>query len=609
MDAFRSALLLTLLVAPGSAAGERRVAEFELTDHRGATTRLTDGEARAVVVVFLGVECPLANLYAQRLAELHAEFAPRGIRFLAVNSNRHDGPAALSRFAREHKLPFPYLKDPGAKVADDFGAERTPEAFVLDADRRVRYRGRIDDQFTPGRQKASVTSRDLANVLNELLAGKPVSVPETPAVGCRIGRDPRPSASAGVTYTRDVAPILQRHCQSCHRPNQVAPFALTTYEDAKSWSGTITEVVAEGRMPPWHANPAHGRFANDPRLGNAAKAKIAEWVRLGCPEGDPVDLPPAQAFPEGWSIPVPDRVIAMPEPFRVPAEGIIDYQYVEIDPGFAEDVWVSAAEVRPGNRRVVHHCMVFLRPPGVAGTDAWEAGELGSFCLAGFAPGTPPMTLPDGMAKRIPAGWRLLFVLHYTSVGTPQEDRTAIGLKIVPASEVHKEAATRILRDDDLHIPPYAPAYRVEKQWLADRDYVLLALSPHMHLRGKSFRYDLTYPDGSAEVLLDVSAYDFNWQHRYVLAEPTRVPAGSTLRCKAVYDNSADNPANPDPSATVVMGRQNTDEMFNGYFELALADQDLVAEASARRTLWRVDAAVVALAVALVVRRRIRTRK
>jgi peroxiredoxin len=578
------------------------IADFELADARGASHRLVDGEPKAIVVVFLGIDCPLANLYAPRLRELHEEFAPRGVRFIAINSNRHDALTDIARFTKEHRLTFPYVKDPDGSIAGAFQAERTPESFVLDAGRKVRYRGRIDDQYTPGLQRAKVTRRDVAEALSELLAGKAVSVPESPATGCFINRHRDrvgTSLKEPPTYCRDIAPIIQRHCVACHRPGQIAPFSLTSYKKVRDWADTIAEVVEAGRMPPWSADPAHGKFANDPTLSAADKRLIEEWVRQGCHEGDLADLPPPRTFSEGWSIPEPDRVFAIPQPFAVPAEGVIEYQNFEVDPGFTKDVWVTAAEVRPGNRRVVHHCTVFLRAPGVGGDDISESGKLGSFCLTAYAVGTPPLQLPAGMAKRIPAGWKLLFVIHYVSVGTPQEDRTEVGLKFVPADQVRKEVATRLVHDEEIAIPPGAKDHRIEKSWKVEHDLLLLSMFPHMHLRGKSFRYEADYPDGTSETLLNVPAYDFNWQHRYDLAEPKRIPAGTTLRCWALYDNSASNLANPDPTATVRTGRQTWDEMFNGYFEVALADEDLLAErdASVCARWWRLGgiAALVVL--------------
>lgn len=327
-------------------------------------------------------------------------------------------------------------------------------------------------------------------------------------------------------------------------------------------------------MPPWHADPRYGRFSNDARLSDLEKSRILDWARGGAPEGDPADSPPPPVLSDGWNIPGPDMVLSMPAPFTVPARGVVDYQYFEVDPGFREDRWIRGAEIRPGNRRVVHHCNVFLKAPG-SRNDIDTPGELGSYCLAATTPGALPWLLPTGMAKRIPAGWRLVFVVHYTPVGTVQKDQTQIGLLFDDPATVRKEVATNLLFDPDLRIPPHVADHRVERSRRFDEDVLLLSMFPHMHLRGRSFRYEAIFPDGRSEILLDVPRYDFNWQNRYELAEPRRLPAGTVLRCVAHYDNSAGNPANPDPGATVRAGKQSWDEMFNGYYDIALADQDL----------------------------------
>jgi peroxiredoxin len=567
---------LALLLVAGAPAGNPVIDSFALPDAAGVTRRLDDWrDRRLVVVAFLSADCPLAKLYAPRLLELEREFDPRGVAFVGIFPNGHDSPSAIARFRREHGIDFPLLRDEGARVADRLGATRTPEALVLDEPRAVRYRGRIDDQYDTGTRRAKPGRRDLAEALEELLTDRPVSVPATAATGCVIDRAAREPGGRDVTYCRDVAPLLQKRCVTCHRAGQVAPFALTSYRSAAGRAETIREMLEGGRMPPWHADPRYGHFANDARMPDSEKQVVYDWIAAGCPEGDPADLPPPRTFPDSWTIPGPDLVVSLPEPFTVPAQGTLEYQFIDVDPGFREDKWVRAAEVRPSNRKVVHHCSVYLRPPQSAEPAA--AGELGSYCLIPWTPGTGPMVFPEGMAKLVPAGWHFLFVMHYTPVGSEQTDQTSLALTFADPNAVRQEVATKIMMDLDLCIPPHAADHRVEQTWRVKRPVLLLALFPHMHLRGKSFRYDVTYPDGSAEVLLEVPRYDFNWQHRYDLAEPKRLPAGSLLRCTAVYDNSADNPANPDPEATVRAGQQSWDEMFNGYFDVALVDEDRTA--------------------------------
>jgi peroxiredoxin len=557
-----------------------KIEDFTLRDYRGGERKLSDwADKKLIAIAFLGVDCPLAGLYGHRLEELSQEFRSKGVQFVGINSNQQDAIADIDRYVREHRLTIPVLKDAGNHVADQFDARRTPEVFLLDEMRVVRYQGRIDDQYSVGAARAKVGRRDLAIAIEELLAGKVVSQPVTEAPGCLISRVRSLPRTGQVTYTKDIAAILQQHCLNCHRPGNVAPFSLTNYQEAASWADTIREVVNDGRMPPWHANPEHGKYANDPRLSEQTKKLINDWVKDGVPEGQPADLVIPTKLAHGWAISGPDAVVSIAQPFKVPSSGIVDYQYFDVDPGFKEDKWVSQAEIRPGNRAVVHHCTAFLKPPGH--DSAVLVGELGSVCLAATAPGTPPMKLPEGMAKRIPAGWHFVFVIHYTSNGTEQMDQTSIGLVFADPKKVKKEVATQIVLDTELNIPPHEPNHRVEHTTSFDRDVLLLALFPHMHLRGKDFRFEAEYPDGKREILLDVPRYDFNWEHRYELAEPKLLPAGTIVHVIGHYDNSANNPFNPDPNVTVHTGSQITDEMFNGYIEVALADQDLTRQATA----------------------------
>lgn len=551
----------------------------ELRDARGAIRRLEEWQNhRALVVVFLGVECPLSNLYAPALVSLARELEPLDTQLIGVDSNQQDTLGEINAFAQRHQLTFPIVKDVASRLADRLEAKRVTEAFVLDRRGIVRYSGRIDDQYGIGVRRAAPSRRDLAEAVAEVVKGRAVTTPVTEAAGCFISRNSRPAASGEVTYFRDVAPIFRAHCQNCHRHGQVAPFALATYDDALAWAETIGEVVEQRRMPPWHADPRYGRFANDPSMSDAERQTILRWIECGTPAGAPTDSPPPFDTKEDdeWAIGRPDASVGMPRPFQVPAEGVIEYQTFDLDPGFAEDRWIEAVEIRPGNRAVVHHATVYLKPPG--GDDPVEQGTLGSFCLAATAPGTPPLVLPDGMAKRVSAGWHFLLLVHYVTVGSPQSDQTMIGLKLSDRQRVRKEVATRLLLDDTLRIPPGAANYRVERAVRCSDDLLLLSMFPHMHLRGKSFRYEAHFPDGRNEILLNVPRYDFDWQNRYDLAEPMRLPAGTVVRCVAEYDNSAANPRNPDASATVLAGPLSTDEMFNGYFDVALADQDLQAQ-------------------------------
>ncbi|AGA27978.1 redoxin domain-containing protein [Singulisphaera acidiphila] len=543
---------------------------FRLQDFRGAWHASDEVRDRKLIVLaFLGVDCPVANRYAPTLAELAGEFGPQGVAFFAVDANRQDGLTAMGRFADVNKLSFPFLKDAGNVLADRLGVERTPEVVVLDEARKVRYRGRVDDQFTQAAHRPSPTRRDLAVALGELLAGREVSTPTTAAVGCRIGRA-RPPGKGSVTYSGQVARVLRDRCVVCHRPGEIAPFALTSYEEAAGWADSIAEVVREGRMPPWHASPDHGKFRNEARLTDEEKAAIAAWAADGAPRGNPVEPPAPSPHAAGWRIPEPDLVVELPRAVEVPASGVLPYQNFTIDLKLDHDIWVKASQVRPQNPAVVHHLVVYALPPGQS-----SGNPLDHDIIAMYSPGMPPRILPEGTAKVIPAGAKLLVQVHYTPRGTPQTDRSRIGLSFADRATVRKRMTSAIAINYEFRIPPKTADYPATAEHRFNQDYILYALLPHMHLRGKSFRYEAEYPDGRREVLLDVPRYEFDWQNAYVLDEPKPMPEGTVMRCLARFDNSVDNPNNPDPSRLVTFGEQTNDEMLVGYMDVTLGYQDL----------------------------------
>jgi peroxiredoxin len=559
-------MLLTLLlsaVIAGETSVGRTIDPFELRDFRGKVHKLADhADHKALVVVFLGNECPLANQYIPRLTSIAKDYADRGVSLLAINANIQDSLTEMTGYALRHELTFPLLKDPDAGVADRFGATRTPEVFLLDADRVVRYHGRIDDQLGVGYQKPKADSNDLVRALDELLAGKSVSQPHVAATGCIIGRPPRPELSASdVTYTRQISRLFNDRCVSCHRAGEIAPFPMTSYDDVVGWAPTIREAIDAGRMPPWFASPEHGKFKNDCRLSEEEKNLVRRWVDAGSPLGDEKDLPEPPQFVDGWQIGTPDQIINIAqEPIPVAAEGTIEYQYYTADPGWTEDKWIQASECRPGNRAVVHHIIAFIQEPN-SGPGESRSG------IGGYAPGMPPDIHEPGTAKFVKAGSKIVFQMHYTPNGREETDLSCIGVKFVddPSSITHL-AHGGLAANFMFRIPPGADNHEVKSSYTFKRDLTLRSLTPHMHLRGKSFTFEAKYPDGKMEILLDVPRYDFNWQLRYELAEPKLMPKGTQIRCTAHFDNSEGNLNNPDPKAAVRWGDQTWEEMMIGWF-------------------------------------------
>lgn len=552
----------------------RRIDDFTLRDFRGHEFTLTrDGGTSLTVVAFLGTECPLAKLYAPRLQQIADDYADRSVVVVGINSNVQDSVTELGAYARHHEISFPMLKDPGNRVADAFAAERTPEIFLLDGTFTVRYQGRVDDQYVVGLVRDHATRDDLRAAMDELLAGQPVSESRTQALGCIIGRVREVNEDSDVTYSNQIARLFNQRCVECHREGEIAPFTLTSYEDVVGWGEMISEVVRQQRMPPWHADPAYGAFRNDRSLSDEEKELIDTWVANGCPQGDPADLPELPTFTTGWQLSrEPDIVFAMRnEPFHVPAdagrEGV-RYQYFEVDPGFTEDMWMEGGEALPGNHQVVHHIIVYGKPPGAQNRRDW-------IFLTAYVPGLRLTAYPPGAAKRIPAGTTLMFEVHYTPVGSPQDDVSSVGFVFADPADVTQEVVTTEVGNGRFQIPPNDPHCEVTAESApSPLQLTLLSMSPHMHLRGKSFKYELVGLDGSRETLLNVPAYDFNWQTRYVLSEPKTIPAGTRMYCTAVFDNSEDNLANPDPSVEVRWGDQSWDEMMLGYFDLLLPRDD-----------------------------------
>jgi peroxiredoxin len=544
-----------------------KIDNFTLKDADGKAWSLNDvKKSKVVVLLFLGTECPINNAYLPRLVELSKEYTDKGVAFVAINPNHQDTAEKVAKHAKEHKLPFRVLMDADNKVADQFGAKRTPTAYVLDAERVVRYEGRIDDQFGVGYKRAAPTRNDLAEAINEVLAGKAVTEATTPVAGCLISHAVKPTSDATVTYAKQVSRIIQKNCQECHRSGQIGPMALATYDDAADWSAMIKEVVTDRRMPPWHADPKFGHFANDRRLSDADRDTILDWIKQGCAKGDDKDLPPKKEFEEGWRIGKPDVVFQMEKEFTVAAKapkGGVPYQYFGVETNFDEDKWVQAAEARPGNPAIVHHIVVYVKSSDFGKHKEDGPGE---GMLVPYAPGDMPEIFPEGSAKKIPKGSTIIFQMHYTPNGTEQADRSSVALIFAKKPPEH-EVRTRAIMQKDFVIPAGEDNQKVISSARLKEDSLVMSLLPHMHLRGKDFQYRVTYPDGKEETILSVPKYDFNWQASYRFEKPMALPAGSRIECTAHFDNSKNNPNNPNPSEAVKWGDQTWQEMMIGFVD------------------------------------------
>ena len=371
-------------------------------------------------------------------------------------------------------------------------------------------------------------------------------------LGCAVGSP---------TFSKDVAPILHSRCLECHRQGEAAPMAFTSYAEVRPWAKAIKQAVLTRKMPPWLADPHFGSFRNDRRLPEDEIQTIAAWVDAGAPEGNPKEMPQLPRFETGWRIGKPDATFDIGTDYDVPAEGVVSYQYFTVPTHFTEDRWVEAAEVRPGQRGAVHHVIAFIKEPSDKSDRPTDAGNI----LVGYAPGENPLELMPGTAVLVKAGSSLTFQVHYTPNGKPVKDRSYIGLRF--AKEPPKTRAIRGMAINPFfRIPANDPNYEVRSSYTANQDITLDSLMPHMHLRGKDFKYTVVYPDGRQEVLLSVPNYDFNWQLRYLLKSPLMLPKGTRLECVAHFDNSPNNKFNPDPAKEVHWGEQTYEEMMIGFF-------------------------------------------
>ncbi|MEM6363955.1 MAG: redoxin domain-containing protein, partial [Planctomycetota bacterium] len=545
------------------------------TPEGGNITETDFDKCDVVVVAVLGTECPLAKLYSVELQELVDQFnedhkskdaESSRVGLVGAMSNRQDSLLEIASFIRRQSIEFPIGKDVGQKLADKLSATRTPEVFVFDQSRTLRYRGRVDDRYGIGYVRESPRREDLRLALQQILNQEPVVVPETEPTGCVIGRRKTPDTSSGisaVTYHDDVVPVLQRNCVSCHREGEIAPFALTSYDDVAGWADMMLETIDEGRMPPWHAGDRSTvSFANDRTMHSEDIQTLRDWIDAGTPEGTPTDtqfasVPSDSRKQSNWQLPrQPDYVFDLTdEAVTLPATGEIPYQYFRVKPRFQRDVWASAMQLRPGNPSVVHHILVFAVQPGRERDINAARGY-----LDGFVPGYRVTPFREGYAKRIPAGSELLFQVHYTPTGAPETDKSQFAIIEIDEKDVTHEVFTDSSLQTRLRIPAGASDHEVDAGGRSiPKGAELLAMMPHMHVRGKSFRYELHqhggwFVGGQQRILLDVPQYDFNWQTAYVIDPPLLIDTKSSIQCRAVFDNSEANLNNPDPTATVHWG-------------------------------------------------------
>jgi thiol-disulfide isomerase/thioredoxin len=555
-----------------------QVARFEFQDTWFLPRSLDDFNAktfptprRAFVLVFANTTCPLVQRYWPRLKELEAKYREQGVQFIAVNVGGEDSILDISAQGVEYDIPFPLVKDVDGQCVAACGVDRTPEVAVIDADRKLRYRGRIDNQIRLGGTSAGAVRHELQEAIEDLLAERPIAVTETPVDGCRITQLVERKHNAALTYHEQIGPLMAKYCTDCHQADTAAPFALQTYDEVAANAEMIAEVVAEQRMPPWYAAKGRGEFANCREMPVADREAIIAWVRGGAVRGkaanDAVETVATEqsAKPASgdawvnrkWSIGEPDLVLEALAEFDVPAEGYVDYRYAVLPKMFTQDMWFAAVEVLPSNTRVVHHCNLGVIPIGGDGRNAK--------LVTGYVPGGGPMVLSDGVAGKIPAGSMLGLQVHLTTTGKPEKCRIRVGFRF-PRELVKKELHYVELARHGFKIPPHDPFHQMSASETVDGDVTALGMFAHMHVRGKDMTFRAHPPEGEPDVMLMIPNYSFDWQLPYYLPRGAKkYPAGTRFEAVAHFDNSAFNPYNPDPAAEVREGQQTFEEMMYGY--------------------------------------------
>jgi hypothetical protein len=560
---------------------------FKLLDASGQIHALEPEVREGVrVFVFLTGKCPVCEAYIpelNRLAEVWSREVSSPVVLRGVWADATATPAQIARFVKDQGITFPILVDREGELARRLHPAHVPEGFVLDVTGRIAYRGRIDDTFVEiGRRRPQAAQKDLAGAVTAVLHGKPVATPRTEPVGCRydVFAGPRGNPES-VNYARHVAPIIYANCTICHREGEVGPFPLASFGDAARRAEQIARVTQSRLMPPWMPAETHGEFEGQRTLTPRQMETLRVWADGDRTEGDAADLPPAPQFVSGWRLGEPDLVLEMPAAFELRADGPDIYQNFVIPVEIPHDKLVAAVDFVPGNPRIVHHSLLFLdilgqarrldaKTPEPGYASFGDPGFLPSGGIGGWSLGKTPMRLPNGLGRYLKKGSDIVMQIHYHPSGKRETDRSKVGVYFADSRQ--KVAADIWAATFSHNIPAGEKEYRVTARYVVPSDVELLGIVPHMHLIGRSIKAAAAFPDGTTRPLIDIPRWDFNWQDDYRFARTFKLPKGTRLEVEAIYDNSADNPANPShPPQTVTWGEETTNEMLYCFF-LVTAD-------------------------------------
>ncbi len=526
------------------------------------------GTGKLTVVALTGTTCPVAKRYGPTLAALEKTYSARGVQFVYINPTDSEPTSDMRAAKTRLGLKGSYVHDKTKEIAKTLGATTTTEVFLLNSERKVIYRGAVDDQYGVTYSKSKPGNNYLARAIDAGLKGAAPTVTKTSAPGCVLDLSDVAPIQKPVTYHNRISRIIQENCLPCHRPGGVGPFTLDSFSKVKDRAAMIKFVVNNKQMPPWFAADAKpSKWKNDRSLSEADKRDLLTWIDSKTPLGDAKEAPAPVTFNPDWQIGKPDEIYQLPAPIAIKADGFMEYQNVIVPLNSTKDRWVKGIEIIPTARQVVHHILVFVVPKGQrgGGRSAENIEGLNGY-FAIYVPGNSSIMYPDGLAKQIPANSDLRFQIHYTPNGEATTDQSKIGFiysETPPKHEVRTAGVSNVF----INIPPGADNHKEVATVTVPSDVEVLSFLPHMHVRGKACRYDVVSPDGKRETLLDVPRYDFNWQLSYEYAKWKKLEKGQKIEFSVWFDNSDKNPANPDPTKRVRWGDQTYEEMHLGYVE------------------------------------------
>ncbi len=561
-----------------------RIENFRLYDHEGNSHELYYySDAKAIAVLVQGNGCPIVRNAAPRFRELRDEFTAQGVQFLMLNSNLQDNRQTVAKEAAKYGYDIPIMVDDTQIIGESLGLVRTGEVFVINPTNwTVAYHGAVDDRLTYENQKKEASEHYLQDALASLVAGEAVEVASTEALGCLMNFPEQTARAkhADISYTDEIAPMLMENCVGCHRQGGIGPFAMSDYNMVRGFSLMIREVIRTKRMPPWHADPTIGHWSNDRSLTDDQIKTLVHWIEAGAPRGEGEDiLATNDTIYADWGAEeelgrAPDYVVDIPAT-EVPATGVVDYKYFYVDNPIDKDVWVQATEILPGDRAVLHHTITTFGDMITEGKYKGRIKRKGG--LQGYAPGITTQSFPAGTGVYLPANSTIEFQMHYTTAGHATVDESKMGVWIHEEPPEHVYVSM-FMANTKIKIPAHAKNHAETEEQVIPKDALLFSLMPHAHFRGKSAEFSVIYPDGTEKLLLSVPNYDFNWQTSYEFAEPEFIPAGSKIKQTNWWDNSGQNPANPDPTIEVTWGEQSWEEMLFGAMSMRFLGEEEAAK-------------------------------